>query len=218
MLKPQRPQERNPGLLWVTAGLQLGGARAAYIARRRAVRGVGVHATSAVRGGGEADGCMSSGVHGRSRQAVARRSKRTRARAAPAAAWRGPADRAGRGPCASRWRGDGNRASLFGGERGCGRPREVRGQCSRCQAVWAPGAARWSAQLHGSRRPQWKNEGRRRGSSLHGRGFFPSARPRRCGLAAHRVSARVRRAFFFFFFFCTAVEQTGDAFLIFFID
>lgn len=127
MLKPQRPQERNPGLLWVIAGLQLGGARAAYIARRGAVRGVGVHATSAVRGGGEADGCMSSGVHGRSRQAVARRSKRTRARAAPAAAWRGPADRAGRGPCASRWRGDGNRASLFGGERGCGRPREVRG-------------------------------------------------------------------------------------------
>jgi hypothetical protein len=174
------------------------------------VRGVGVHATSAVRGGGEADGCMSSGVHGRSRQAVARRSKRTRARAAPAAAWRGPADRAGRGPCASRWRGDGNRASLFGGERGCGRPREVRGAMlqTRCQAVWAPGAARWSAQLHGSRRPQWKNEGRRRGSSRHGRGFFPSAhraRPRRCGHAAHRVSARVRRAFFFF---CT-LEQSS---------
>lgn len=61
------------------------------------MRGVSVHASAAVRGpgrGGVADGCMRGGVHGRSRQAVARRSKRAQARAAPAAAWRGPADRA----------------------------------------------------------------------------------------------------------------------------
>jgi hypothetical protein len=83
----------NPATARAKSGSALGDCRATirrrgcclYSTARRAVRGVSVHASAAVRGpgrGGVADGCMRGGVHGRSRQAVARRSKRARARSA----------------------------------------------------------------------------------------------------------------------------------------
>jgi len=131
---------------------------------------------------------MSGGVHGRSRQAVARRSKRARARAAPAAAWRGPADRAlvlGGGV---------GRASVFGGERAAGgRARGVRGAMRQVPGEVGPRRGHVELAAHGSRRPHGKERMEDKELASRG-GFFPArAAPlRACGSAS---SVRGRRAF-----------------------
>lgn len=122
------------------------------------MRGVSVHASAAVRGpgrGGVADGCMRGGVHGRSRQAVARRSKRAQARAAPAAAWRGPADRA-LAPGGGVGMAIALRFSVGSGLRPAGGRAESGGAMRQVPSEVGPRRGQVELAAHGSRRLQGK--------------------------------------------------------------
>jgi len=115
------------------------------------VRGVSVHASAAVRGR-DGRGRSSGRLHARwrARAVEAGRCASVQARArtrssSGGVAWRGEVLLIGAlvlgGGVGSG--GDGNRASVFGGERAAAR--SPGRQCARCQARWGPGAARWSS-------------------------------------------------------------------------